>query len=116
MQCPGGVGLLGDEDTGSLSTWYLFSALGFYPICPGKPVYALGSPLFSEAEIDLGAGRTLMIRAIRNSDVNVYVQKVTLNGERVYLPFITHANLIAGGELTFEMGSEPGLQAYTFED
>lgn len=97
-------GLIGDEDNGELSAWYLFSAMGFYPSCPGRPEYTLGSPLFKKMTLDLPQGKTLIIEAINNSPKNVYVQAVSLNGREVKGPYLNHADIAAGGTLRFVMG------------
>lgn len=99
-------GLGGNDDLGQMSAWYLFSALGFYPVCPGSTSYALGSPLVKRAEIRLENGRTLTITAENQSPQNVYVQSVTLNGRLLTAPFVEHADLVAGGQLHFVMGSK----------
>lgn len=107
-------GLAGDEDTGSLSSWYLFSVLGFYPLCPGRPAYTLGAPRFDEAILQLPGGRTLTVEA--NGALppeRRYVQAVRWNGTAVREPWIAHADLAAGGTLTFEMGTGPNREWFT---
>jgi len=106
---PGPDGLLGDEDTGQMSAWFLFSALGFYPVCPGQPIYVLGSPLVREAVLRLPRGRTFTIRAPGNSPENVYVQSVQLNGEPLSRTWFHHETLLRGGTLTFQMGPKPNM-------
>jgi predicted alpha-1,2-mannosidase len=93
----------GDEDTGSMSAWFILSALGFYPVCPGKAEYTLGSPLFSRAVVHLSGGKTLNIEAAGNSQETVFVRKVRFEGEAVAGSVIEHAALAKGGTLTFEM-------------
>jgi predicted alpha-1,2-mannosidase len=105
-------GYLGDEDTGSLGSWYIFSTLGLYPLCPGKPEYALGSPRFDRATLTLPAGRSLSIVARDNGTERPYVRSVTFEGRPVNRPFVDHADIAAGGELLFHMGSEPAPGAY----
>ena len=106
-------GLPGDEDTGSLSSWYVFSSLGLYPVCPGKPTYALGAPRFERAMLQLPGGRKLFIEGIGAARAeNVYVQSATLDGEPLLFPEVTHADLIKGGTLRFEMGPRPNRDGY----
>jgi predicted alpha-1,2-mannosidase len=100
-------GLGGNDDCGQMSAWYLFSALGFYPVAPGNDQYSLGSPVVKTATIKLENGRTLTIRAEGQSEKNVYVKRVTLNGKRVDRTYLTHAELINGGTLVFQMDDKP---------
>jgi len=102
---PGGI--CGNEDMGSLSSWYALSAMGFYPVTPGSTQYAIGSPLFGEATIHLNNGKTFTIKTNRNSKENLYIQSATLNGEKFNRTWIDHKEIIYGGTLLFEMGSEP---------
>jgi predicted alpha-1,2-mannosidase len=95
----------GDEDTGSMAAWYILSALGFYPVCPGKPEYTLGSPLFPHAAVHLGDGKTITIDAPGNGQNTPYVKRVTVNGAEHSATLIDHATLIQGARLRFEMGS-----------
>jgi len=95
----------GDEDTGSMAAWYILSALGFYPVCPGKPEYTLGSPLFSHAAIHLGNGKSIVIEAPGNGPKTPYVRRVMVNGAEQKSTVIDHATLIQGARLRFEMGS-----------
>ena len=104
---PGPNGWLGDEDNGQMSAWYIFSALGFYPVNPGQPVYALGSPLFDRASIHLENGKTFTVEAARNSPGDVYVQSATLNGRALDRPWISHREISGGGVLRFRLGSQP---------
>ena len=96
-------GLCGNDDCGQMSAWYLFSALGFYPVCPGSPEYSLGSPLVKEADITFENGRSLKIIAVNQSKENVYVDKVVLNGKKLNRLYITHTEIVSGGELVFHM-------------
>jgi len=100
-------GYCGDEDNGQTSAWYVFSALGFYPVTPGTGEYVLGAPLFREALITLENGKTLAISAAGNNERNIYVRKVLLNGKEINVNFVTHEQLNRGGTLTYEMTSEP---------
>jgi predicted alpha-1,2-mannosidase len=101
------MGICGDEDGGALSAWYVFSAMGFYPICPGYPVYVLGSPVFERASINLGDGKNFSITARNVSNQNKYIQSARLNGKELAEPWFTHEALIQGGELILEMGPRP---------
>ena len=96
-------GLGGNDDCGQMSAWYLFSALGFYPVAPGSDRYSLGSPVVKTAVIKLENGRILTIRAEDQSEKNVYVRRVSLNGRRISRSYITHSELMTGGTLVFEM-------------
>lgn len=102
-----GQGYLGDEDNGEMSAWYVFSALGFYPLVTGSPEYAVGSPLFTRATVHLPGGRDLVIEAPENSERNVYVQGLTVNGERWESTALPHSVLAGGGTIRFAMGPEP---------
>ncbi|MFJ8080024.1 GH92 family glycosyl hydrolase [Streptomyces sp. NPDC096205] len=102
-----GQGYHGDEDNGEQSAWFLFSALGFYPLVMGSGEYAIGSPLFTKATVHLENGRELVIKAPRNSARNVYVQDVRFNGVKWRSTALPHALLARGGELEFEMGPRP---------
>lgn len=104
---PGPGGLCGNEDMGSLSSWYVFSSMGFYPVTPGSTTYAIGSPMFGEVIINTGNGNKFRIKAVNNSDTNIYIQSATLNGAPMNNLFIDHKDIMAGGELVFVMGPEP---------
>ncbi|WP_262386918.1 GH92 family glycosyl hydrolase [Streptomyces sp. TRM49041] len=102
-----GQGYHGDEDNGEQSAWYLFSALGFYPLVMGSGEYAIGSPLFKKATVRMDNGRTLVVRAPENSAENLYVQGVRVNGRPWTSTALPHAVLARGGTLDFEMGPRP---------
>jgi putative alpha-1,2-mannosidase len=102
-----GQGYHGDEDNGEQSAWYLFSALGFYPLVMGSGEYAIGSPLFTRATVHLDNGRDLVIRAPRNSAKNIYVQGVRVDGKPWNSTSLPHSLLAEGGVLDFDMGSAP---------
>nr|WP_199156397.1 GH92 family glycosyl hydrolase [Pedobacter sp. ASV2] len=104
---PTADGLGGNDDCGQMSAWYMFSSLGFYPVAPGSDVYALGSPSVNNAVLNLENGKTFTVEAIKQSDKNVYVEKVLLNGKLLTTPFIKHADLMNGGKITFYMSSKP---------
>jgi predicted alpha-1,2-mannosidase len=103
----GSGGLSENEDMGSHSSWYMLSAMGFYPVTPGGTTYTLGSPLFGKATIKLSDGKTFSIIANNNSKENVYIQSVTLNGTLMNKTWIDHYEIIKGGDLVFEMGPGP---------
>lgn len=97
------AGICGNEDTGQMSAWYVFSSLGFYPMNPASGQYELGAPLFRKAVIRLASGKKLVIRADNLSDENIYVDKVYLNGQLLDRTYITFEEVQQGGELRFEM-------------
>lgn len=108
---PGGI--CGNEDMGSLSSWYVLSAMGIYPVSPGQNVYVIGSPLFEEATIRLNSpydAGEFTIKANHVSPVNKYIQSATLNGESMSKTWLSHKEIVQGGTLIFEMGPEPNLQ------
>ena len=96
-------GLCGNDDCGQMSAWYIFSALGFYPVCPGSDEYFIGSPSVKSARLDLGNGKTLTIHAKNQSAENVYVKSVSLNGKAITNYKLSHSALMQGGLLEFEM-------------
>ncbi|MGW1561864.1 GH92 family glycosyl hydrolase [Streptomyces sp. NPDC002144] len=102
-----GQGYHGDEDNGEQSGWYLFSALGFYPLVMGSGEYTIGSPLFKKATVHLENGQDLVIKAPRNSQKNVYVQGVRFNGRAWNSTSLPHSLLSKGGVLEFDMGAKP---------
>jgi hypothetical protein len=106
-----GQGYAGDEDNGETSAWYLFSALGFYPLQVGSEHYVIGSPLFRKATVHLENGRELVVNAPANSERNVFVQGLTIDGAGHDSVYISHAELADGGTLTFDMGPEPSQWA-----
>ncbi|HVJ00085.1 MAG TPA: GH92 family glycosyl hydrolase [Sphingomonas sp.] len=100
-------GVIGNDDCGQMSAWFILSALGFYPVDPVSAVYVFGSPLFNVAEVDVGGGRTLTVRAEGNAPDSPYIQSVRWNGQPWTKNWIAHADLAKGGELVFEMGPTP---------
>jgi predicted alpha-1,2-mannosidase len=100
-------GIIGNEDCGQMSAWYIFSSLGFYPVNPSNSAYVMGSPLHDEATINLGGGKKFTVKANKNSRQNIYIQSVILNGKPYEKSFITHGDIMKGGLLEFEMGPEP---------
>ncbi|WBL20814.1 GH92 family glycosyl hydrolase [Zunongwangia sp. HRR-M8] len=103
----GADGLSGNDDFGQMSAWYIFSSLGFYPVAPGSVDYALGSPAIKDAKLNLDNGNTFRVIAENQSDKNVYVEKVELNGKELSKPFISHEDVMNGGELKFYMSNQP---------
>jgi len=99
-------GLAGNEDCGQMSAWYVLSSLGFYPVCPGDNNYIIGTPLFKQAVINAG-GKNLTLKAENLSDKNIYIQSVTFNGKVYPYSYFKHNDLMAGGEIVFNMGAEP---------
>lgn len=110
---PGSKGYCGDEDNGQTSAWYVFSAMGFYPVCPGMPEYAIGSPLFKKVTLHLSGGKTFIVSAANNAADRPYIQKAMLNGEELSRNYLTHDELLKGGELTLSMDSVPNTQRGT---
>lgn len=100
-------GLSGNDDAGQMSAWYLFAAMGFYPVCPGTPWYAIASPSFPELSIEVGNNRVFKIIAHHASEKNIYIQKAKLNGKAYDYAFIHHNDIVAGGVLEVEMGAKP---------
>jgi Putative alpha-1,2-mannosidase len=100
-------GYCGDEDNGQTSAWYVFSALGFYPVCPGDSLYIIGSPLFDRATITTAKGKTFTIIAEDNGPLRPYIRGATLNGQSFDKTFLSHDDILAGGEIIFNMTSAP---------
>jgi predicted alpha-1,2-mannosidase len=100
-------GIPGNEDCGQMSAWYVFSALGFYPVCPGSLEYVIGRPSLPEAVLQLGEGRTFTIVAENLSETNLYIQSVSLRGKAYDKAYIRHEDILAGGTLRFVMGPRP---------
>jgi predicted alpha-1,2-mannosidase len=107
MYGPGVDGLCGNDDAGQMSAWYIFSSLGFYPVCPGSPRYEIGSPRVEQATLHLENGNVLRIQTRNQSAKNVFVQKVEVNGRTINRRYLAHDELTAGGDITFFMGSRP---------
>ena len=100
-------GYCGDEDNGQTSAWYVYSALGFYPVSPGTGEYVLGSPLFRKVTVTLADGKELVISAPENSRENIFVHNVRYNGKPMDVNYVTHEQLTAGGSMEFAMSPEP---------
>jgi len=105
-------GYCGDEDNGQTSAWYVFSALGFYPVCPGTSQYVIGSPLFEKAVITLPSGELLTIRA-EGASLHPYIQEAILNGQPLQKSWLSHQELSGGGEVFFRMGEQPNLRLWS---
>ncbi|MGA2078590.1 MAG: GH92 family glycosyl hydrolase [Terriglobia bacterium] len=105
----GPLGIPGDDDGGETSSWYVFSAMGFYPVCPGSPVYEIGSPIFAKITLTMGNGDKFTIIADRVSTRNKYIQSASLNGKPLVKPWLRHADIVNGGTLTLEMADTPSL-------
>ncbi|MCL5005638.1 MAG: GH92 family glycosyl hydrolase [Acidobacteria bacterium] len=101
------LGLPGDDDQGAMGTWYVFSAMGFYPFCPGAPYYVIGSPVFQKTTIHLPNGRTFTIKADNVSKRGKYIQSATLNGKPLTKPWFTQQDIANGGTLELQMGERP---------
>lgn len=100
-------GYCGDEDNGQTSAWYVFTALGFYPVCPGSNQYVLGAPYFPKATITLENGKHIEIIAPQNSDKNRYIRKMSYNGKNYTKNYLNHFDLLKGARLFFEMSDQP---------
>jgi predicted alpha-1,2-mannosidase len=109
-------GYCGDEDNGQTSAWYVFSAMGFYPVCPGVDQYVLGAPLFKRTTVSLHNGKQLVINASASDHRNMYVQSVSFNGRPWNKNWLSHAALQEGGTLDFIMGSTPNKKRGTTAD
>ena len=103
-------GLSGNEDCGQMSAWFILNSMGFYQVCPGKPVYSIGRPLFNKATIQLKDGKTFTVVAHGNSRENKYVQKMLLNGRELVEPFFNHQDIVDGGTLELTMGDKPVIE------
>lgn len=108
-------GLCGNEDCGQMSAWYVFSAMGFYPVDPVGGRYVLGSPIANQVTIAVPDGKTFRLVASNNSSENLYVQAASLNGAPLEEPFLSHRDLVAGGELVLRMGAKPNRNFWRVE-
>jgi predicted alpha-1,2-mannosidase len=106
----GPLGICGDEDEGAMTAWYVFSAMGFYPVCPGSPTYNIGSPLFNEIVIDVGHDKSFVIKAENASSKNKYIQSAELNGKPLNKPWFLHSDIADGGCLTLCLGDRPNKE------
>ena len=106
----GPKGYCGDEDNGQTSAWYVCSAMGFYPVCPGQPEYVLGAPLFQKVTLNLPNNKVFVIDAHNNSDKNLYIDSAKLNGEKFTRNYLTHKEISSGGELSLKMNAKPNMK------
>ena len=104
-------GLCGNEDCGQMSAWYVYSAMGFYPVNPAGGVYVFGKPMLGKADLKIGAN-TFTIEAHNLSKENIYIQSIKLNGEKYNKLYITHQDIVKGGKLEFEMGAQPSTNEF----
>ena len=109
MYTPTPDGYCGDEDNGQTSAWYVFSALGFYPVAPGTTQYVLGAPLFKKATLHFENGKNLVINAPENSDKNIYIESMSFNGKDYTKNYLEHFELLKGGVLNIKMGDKPNM-------
>ena len=117
-------GYCGDEDNGQTSAWYVFSAIGFYPVCPGSNQYALGAPLFKHLTLNLENGKKVIINAPANSRANRYIDAISINGKKHDKNYFTHKQLIDGATINVDMsdkpnhsrGTKPEAAPYSFSD
>ncbi|NDV57723.1 GH92 family glycosyl hydrolase [Bacteroides sp. 519] len=103
-------GLSGNDDAGQMAAWYLFAAMGFYPVCPGTPYYVLASPSFPELTIKLENGHTFTVKAYNASHENIYIQSAKLNGKEYTKNYISHNDIVSGGTFEFVMGNQPNKE------
>ena len=107
MYTPGPDGYCGDEDNGQTSAWYVFSAIGFYPVCPGTDEYIVGAPLFKKATLTFENGKQMVIQAPENSKDNLYIQSMNVNGQTYTKNYLKHADLQNGGTIDVKMSKDP---------
>jgi predicted alpha-1,2-mannosidase len=100
-------GVIGNEDCGQMSAWYIFSAMGFYPVFPASGVYVIGSPVVKKATIKTTSGKPFIVQSINNGPQNIYVQSIMLNGKKYNNAYITHEEMMKGGTMKIMMGSKP---------
>ena len=108
-------GLCGNDDCGQMSAWYIFSAMGFYPVCPGTDEYVLGTPYFKEMKLHLENGKTVTISAPNNGDDKRYISSMTLNGKEYTKNYLTHQDLLNGASISYKMDAKPNQQRGTKE-
>ena len=108
-------GYAGNEDCGQMSSWYLFSSMGFYPMNPANGIYCFGSPQLESAVINLANGKQFKVTAKNTSPENIYIQKIMLNGKKYEKLYITHQDIMEGGQLEFVMGKSPLKKMANYE-
>ena len=101
------TGIIGNEDCGQMSAWYVLSSMGLYPMNPASGNYEIGSPLFEKTTITISDDKFFIIEAEHVSEKNIYIQSATLNGSNYNKTFISHKQILKGGTLKFVMGPEP---------
>ena len=100
-------GLAGNEDCGQMSAWYILNSMGFYQVCPGKPVYSIGRPVFDQAVVNLTNGKKFTVMVRNNSKKNKYIESMSLNGQTLHTPFFSHQDIVDGGTLEITMSDKP---------
>lgn len=100
-------GLAGNEDCGQMSAWYILNSMGFYQVCPGKPVYSIGRPVFDQAVVNLTNGKKFTVMVKNNSKKNKYIESMLLNGQTLHTPFFSHQDIVDGGNLEITMSDKP---------
>jgi predicted alpha-1,2-mannosidase len=103
-------GIIGNEDCGQMSAWYIFSALGFYPLLPASGKYIIGSPLFNKATINISPGKRFVVETVNNSDKNIYIRNIELNGKTYTKSYLLHSDIIKGGTMRITMSDQPNKQ------
>jgi predicted alpha-1,2-mannosidase len=116
LYTPSPDGLCGDEDNGQTSAWYVFSAMGMYPVAPGTNQYVLGSPIFKKITLQLENGNKFSIHASNNNPENVYITKASLNKKKYTKNYLNHADILNGGNITFDMSATPNKNRGTQAD
>ena len=100
-------GLSGNEDCGQMSAWYILNSMGFYQVCPGKPVYSIGRPLFDKVTVNLPGRGVFTVIAKNNSPENKYIESATLNGKPLTVPFLQHKDIMNGSVLELTLTNQP---------
>lgn len=108
-------GYCGDEDNGQTSAWYVFSALGFYPVCPGSGQYVLGAPLFRKAVIHLENGANVTINAPENGMTNCYIDELKIDGKKYGKNYLEHDKMIQGVRMDYRMSAQPNMKRGTMD-
>jgi predicted alpha-1,2-mannosidase len=106
-------GYCGDEDNGQTSAWYVFTAMGFYPVCPGSNEYVMGTPYFKKMTVHLPKGKKLVVNAPENSDANRYVEQLKVNGKNYERNYVKHKDLLKGMTMNYVMSSTPNTERGT---
>jgi putative alpha-1,2-mannosidase len=110
LYTPQADGYCGDEDNGQTSAWYVFSAMGFYPVCPATDEYVMGAPLFKKVTVSLENGKTIEINAPENSLSNRYIQSLEFNGKAYQKNYLKYSELMKGAKLSIHMGAKPNYK------